>query len=244
MFSLLVALAVGFVAYLGTALVVPQSNYAILPGLIGSIGCYVLLARRHWKIVEALMAKAGAEVQQQRVDHAVRLLESGYRYGKWVFLLRGQLDGQIGALHYMQKNFDKALPLLENSSSRHWVAQGMLASYWFRHHKPELAMKVLDKAITMSKKEPMLYAMKAWMKVKLKDRDGARAALTRGKKVLSDNTALSESLIRLQNGEDMKMGSFGEAWWQFHLEKPSQKMLLKLSGQSRRAKGAKKSMYR
>jgi len=243
MYSLLVSLAAGGLVFLGVV-VLSQPLYAIFPGLAVAIGCYVLLARRYWKVVEVLMTRAGAEVQQQRVDHAIRILESGYSYGRWVFLLRGQIDGQIGALHYMQKNFDKALPLLENSSSRHWVAQGMLAAYWFRHHKPQDAMKVLDKAKTMNKKEPMLYALEAWMKVKLKDRDGARAALTRAKKVLPDNGALAENLIRLQNGEEMKMGSFGEAWWQFHLEKPSQKMLLKLSGQSRRAKGAKKSMYR
>ena len=243
MYSLLVALAAGILSYLLTASFWP-SNYALLPGLGAMIGCYVLLARRYWKGVEALMARAGAEVQQQRVDHAVRILESGYRYGRWVFMLRGQLDGQIGALHYMQKNFDKALPLLENSSSRHWVAQGMLASYLFRHHKPEQAMKVLDKARTMNRKEPMLYGIEAWMKVKLKDRDGARAVLARGKKVLPEHGPLTENLIRLQNGEDMKMGGFGEAWWQFHLEKPSQKMLMKMAGQGKRAKGAKKSMYR
>jgi hypothetical protein len=243
MYSLLVALVAGALAFLGTAMFAP-TNYAILPGVMVTIGCYALLARRYWKVVEVLMTRAGAEVQQQRVDHAVRILESGYRHCRWVFLLRGQLDGQVGALHYMQKQFDLAVPLLEKSSSRHWVAQGMLASHWFRHHKPDQAMKVLDKARTMSKKEPMLYAIEAWMKVKLKDRDGARAVLTRGKKVLPDNVPLADNLIRLQNGEDLKMGSFGEAWWQFHLEKPSQKMLLKMSGQSRRAKGAKKSMYR
>ncbi|MBJ96018.1 MAG: hypothetical protein CMP23_16260 [Rickettsiales bacterium] len=243
MYSLIVAIAAGFAAYFLTASFWP-SNYAILPGIVGMIACYVLLARRYWKVVEALMARAGAEVQQQRVDHAVRILESGYGYGRWVFLLRGQLDGQIGALHYMQKKFDQALPLLEKSSSRHWVAQGMLAAYWFRHHKPEQAMKVLDKARTMNRKEAMLYGLEAWMKVKLKDRDGARAVLARGKKVLPDHGPITENLIRLQNGDDLKMGGFGEAWWQFHLEKPSQKMLMKMAGQGKRAKGARKSVYR
>ena len=243
MYSLFVALSAGFITYVIIASFW-LSTYAILPAIVVLIACYVLLARRFWKVVEALMTRAGAEVQQQRVDHAVRILESGYSYGRWVFMLRGQLDGQIGALHYMQKNFDKALPLLENSSSRHWVAQGMLAAHWFRHHKPEQAMKVLDKARMMNRKEPMLYGIEAWMKVKLKDRDGARAVLTRGKKVLPDHAPLTENLIRLQNGEDLRMGGFGEAWWQFHLEKPSQKVLMKMAGQGKQAKGAKKSMYR
>ena len=62
--------------------------------------------------------------------------------------------------------------------------------------------------------------------------------------MLPDHAPLTENLIRLQNGEDLKMSGFGEAWWQFHLEKPSQKMLMKMAGQGKQAKGAKKSMYR
>ncbi len=104
---------------------------------------------------------------------------------------------------------------------------------------------VLDRAIASSKKEAMLYGLQAWMKVKLKDRDAARAVLTRGKKVLPDNNAITENLVRLQNGQDLKMMKFGEAWWQFHLEKPSQRSLMKLAAKSGlRPKGAKKSMYR
>ncbi|HCP48414.1 MAG TPA: hypothetical protein DIU15_20425 [Deltaproteobacteria bacterium] len=125
------------------------------------------------------------------------------------------------------------------------MAKGMLASYWFRHHDSDKAFTVLDRAIASSKKEAMLYGLQAWMKVKLKDRDGARAVLTRGKKVLPDNNAITENLVRLQNGQDLKMMKFGEAWWQFHLEKPSQRSLMKLAAKSGlRPKGAKKSMYR
>ncbi|MBN94237.1 MAG: hypothetical protein CL928_09205, partial [Deltaproteobacteria bacterium] len=197
------------------------------------------------KAVEGMMNHAGKEVQQQRVDHAIRILEGGYRHARWVFLLKGQLDGQVGAFHFMQKDFEAARPLLEAASGRHWVAKGMLASYWFRHHDSDKAFTVLDRAIASSKKEAMLYGLQAWMKVKLKDRDGARAVLTRGKKVLPDNNAITENLVRLQNGQDLKMMKFGEAWWQFHLEKPSQRSLMKLAAKSGlRPKGAKKSMYR
>ena len=245
MYSFICATLGALVTWVAVSTLAPHSNYAILPTIVVFIAAYILLARRHWKAVEALMTRAGKEVQQQRVDHAIRILEEGYSSARWVFLLKGQLDGQLGAFHFMQKDFDKAQPLLEAASGRHWVAKGMLAAHWFRHHKAPKAMAVLNKAIASNKKEAMLYGMGAWMQVKLKDRDAARAFLIRGKKVLSDHDAITENLVRLQNGQDMKMTRFGEAWWQFHLEKPSQRAMMKMAGQTGlKAKGAKKSMYR
>ncbi|MCP4872780.1 MAG: hypothetical protein GY898_29160 [Proteobacteria bacterium] len=245
MYSLLVALASSLIAF--AAIAVPlKPGYAFLPAIAVFAGCYFLLARSHSKKVEALMMKMQGEVQQNRIENAIRMLDGGYEHAKWVFLLRGQLDGQVGSLHYMQKDFDKAQPLLEKAWVRHWVAKGMLASFWFRKHKPEQAFKILDDAIASNKKEEMLYGLKAYMQVKLKDRDGARATLIAGKAKAPKAEAISTNLVRLQNGQDLQMWQFGDAWWNFHLEKPSQKVMMKLAGVSTAgsAKGAKKSMYR
>ena len=245
MYSLLSALVASLLAYL--AVVVPLNNewYGVLPAVAAFVGTYILLARRHGKAVESLIPQAMAEVKQQRVDNAVRLLQGAYGSAKWVFLMRSQIDGLIGQLRFMQKDFDKARPMLEKAMGRDSVSQGMLAAYWFRKHKPEQSFKVLDAAIASNKGDAMLYGMKAWMKVRLKDRDGARAVLSTGKKKVKGSTVLAENLVRLQNGEDLRMWEFGEHWWNFHLEKPSQKTLMKLSGQgSAAAKGARKSMYR
>jgi hypothetical protein len=106
----------------------------------------------------------------------------------------------------------------------------MLAAHWFRHHKAEQAMDVLDKAIAASKKEALLYGLKAFMKVKLKDRDAARAALVAGQAALPKSEPIASNLSRLQNGEDLRMWEFGDAWWSLHLEKPSQKALAKIAG--------------
>ena len=244
MLSLICALLASFVTWALLAWLT-KPIYAWLPATIVFGGTYFLLARYHGKKVEALMKHVMSQIEQQRIDHGINILRGGYKDARWVFLLRGQIDGQIGTLYYLEKKFDEALPMLEKAWIRHWVAKGMLASYWFRHHKPELANEILDKAIAASKKEPLLYGLKAWMQVKLKDRDGARATLTAGKERAPSNEAITVNLVRLQNGEDLKMHLFGEAWWQFHLEKPSQRAMMKLSGQSTRAaKGAKKSLYR
>jgi len=244
MYSMLVALALSAVTFLAIGIPL-KPTYAIVPASAVFIGVYILLARRHSKAVEALMAKMQTELQQNRSENAIRMLHGGYDPAKWVFLMRGQIDGQIGSLHFMNKEFDKALPLLEKAWVKHWIAKGMLAAYWFRKHKPETAFKVLDDAISASKKEPMLYGLKAFMQVKLKDKEGARDTLIKAKAKVANSDAIGANLVRLQNGQDLQMWQFGEAWWNFHLEKPSNKQMMKMAGvQVGGQKGAKKSMYR
>ena len=244
--SLLIGLVAALAVFLLIALTT-KALYGLLPALAVLVGVYFLLARRFGKKVEALMEKASAEVQAQRLPNAIAVLREGYRYAPWVFLMKAQLDGQVGAFLYLDKKFDEAQPLLEAAWARHWVAKAMLASHWFRKHKPEQSFAILDKALSVSKKEPMLYGLKAFMQVKLKDRDGARATLHKGTEVLAANPAIKENFLRLQNGEELRMYLFGEAWWQFHLQKPSQKELMRLSGGAAaqpQAKGAKKAMYK
>jgi hypothetical protein len=245
MYSLLCALAAAAVAFAAVALPT-KPTYAVLPAVAALAGVYYLLARRHSKTVEAMMLKTQTEMQQNRMENAIRILQAGYPHAKWVFLLRAQIDGQIGTIHFMQRDFEDAKPMLEKAWVKHWIAKGMLAVYWFRKHKPEKAFEILDDAIAANKKEPMLYGLKAYMKVKLKDRDGARQVFITARKKLDKNEAIADNLVRLQNGQDLRMWQFGDSWWNFHLEKPSQKRLMKLAGGASNigAKGAKKSMYK
>jgi len=243
MYSFLCALLASVLTYLAFATKF-ETFASSFPAIVVFGATYFLLARKHGKTVETLVPRAMNEVKQQRIDNAIRILESGYAEARWVFLMRSQIDGLIGQLRFMQKQFEEARPMLEKAMSRDSVSKGMLAAYWFRKHKAEEAFKVLDGAIASNKKDAMLYGMKAWMKVRLKDRDAARAVLTLGKKKTKGNGVISENLVRLQNGEDLRMWEFGDHWWNFHLEKPSQKTMMKLSGQGKAAKGAKKSMYR
>ena len=243
MYSILAALAAA-VATFGIAAVLTKATYAVLPAAAVLVGVYWVLARRHSKAVEGLMEELQREIQQQRVHSAIRMLEGARHHGKWVFMLEGQIDGQISTLHYIQKDFDKALPLLEKAWVKHWVAKSMLAAHWFRKHKPEQALQTLDEAIAASKKEPMLYGLKAYMQTKLKDRDGAIASLTAGKDKCPTSAPIAQNLIRLQNAQPLDMSLFGEQWWQYHLEKMSLKQQMALAGVSGKPKGGKKAMYR
>ena len=243
MYSLIAAVLSSLVTF-GLVAALTKTTYAVLPALAVLGGVYWVLARRHSKAVEALMEDLQREIQQQRVPNAIRMLKGAYPHAKWVFLLRGQIDGQIGTLHYIQKEFDQALPLLEGAWVKHWIAKGMLSSYHFRHHKSDKAFETLDAAIAASKKEPMLYGLKAWMQVKMKDRTGAISTLQAGKAKCPSSVPVGTNLIRLQNNETLDMSLFGEQWWQFHLEKPSVKQQMALAGISGKPKGGKKAMYR
>ncbi len=243
MYSLIAAVLASLVTF-GAVAGLTKTSYAVLPAVAVLLGTYWFLARRHSKAVEALMEELQREIQQQRVANAIRMLKGAYPHANWVFMLRGQIDGQIGTLHYIQKNFDDALPLLEGAWVKHWIAKGMLASYQFKRHKSDEAFATLDAAISASKKEPMLYGLKAWMQWKMKDRDAAIATLTAGKEKCPSSQPIGGNLIRLQNNEPLDMSSFGEQWWQFHLEKPSMKQQMALAGVSGKPKGGKKAMYR
>ena len=123
MYSLIAALFASFLTF-GAVALATQATYAVLPAVAVLAGTYWVIARRHSKAVETLMAELQREIQQQRVPNAIRMLHGAYGHAKWVFMLKGQLDGQIGTLHYIQKDFDDALPLLEKAWVKHWEGDG------------------------------------------------------------------------------------------------------------------------
>lgn len=244
MYSLLAALLAATVVFSGIAIPFKPS-YAAFPAFAAFGGVYFVLARRHSKAIEALMERMQKELRGGNVDNAIRIVREGYPHTKWVFLMKAQLDGQVGTLLYMDKRFDDAEPLLQAAWSRHWLAKGMLAAHCFRKHQSDKAFKILDEALSSNKKEPMLYGLKAFLQVKLKDREAARGTLIAGREKVGENEAVASNLVRLQNGQDLQMYLFGDVWWNFHLEKPNQKALMRAAGAGAgQAKGGRKAMYR
>lgn len=243
MYSLLVAAAAALITFV--AIAVPlKVGYAIVPALLALGATYFFVARRHARRIEGLVQRSMHELQQQRVGAAVELLRQGYPHARWVFLMRAQLDGQIGMLKYLDRKFDEAVPLLEKAWSKHWVAKGMLAADHFRHHRSAPALATLDAAIAANKKEPLLYGLKAWMQVRLKDEPGARATLAAGDAATSGNPAIKENLLRLANGKELQMRDFGDVWWQFHLEKPTQKELMRMAGVTTNPTASRRAAFR
>ncbi|HZY02104.1 MAG TPA: hypothetical protein VFF02_01295, partial [Anaeromyxobacteraceae bacterium] len=129
MINLLLSLAAGAAAAIAILLL---SSFgwvaAVGPGAAVAVAAYYLLSRRTFKRLEAVFEEAKKEIMAQKFEKAVRTLEAAFALGPWQFLVRSQIHSQIGVLQYVRQEFDQALPHLEKSFSRHWLARAMLAT--------------------------------------------------------------------------------------------------------------------
>ena len=220
MYNLLISLAAGIAVTLairfGTSFGWAAS---ILPGVITALAAYFVLARRTWKQLEALFGETQRELQAQRIDRAVQVLERGFALGPWQFLVRSQIHAQIGVLLYVKRDFDKALPHLEKSFSRHWLAQAMLAVSRWRRRDLVGMERTFEQTVKTSKKEGLVWCVYAWLLEKEDRHADAVKVLGRGVAVNSSDEKLKAALQTLQNDKKLKLGKlYGEQWFQFHLE--------------------------
>ena len=225
MYNLIISLVTGAVVFGVVLLAMPSYGLiaAWLPMLVAAVGVYVLLARRTGKKVEAIVERATRELQQQRIDNGVRILETAYAYDRWQFLVSAQINSQIGGILFMQRKFKEAEPYLAKAFSRQWNAQGMLAAIHFRRHQLDQAVTVMEKAVKYSKKEALAWGLYAYILEKGGRREAALEVLQRGSQKCPDSEAIKNNILRLQNRERMKMKQFGDDWYQFQFESPSAK---------------------
>ena len=241
MYNLIIALVAGGLVF--GVIVAALPGYGLiaawLPMLIVAVGGYVLLARRTGKQVEAVVERSSRELQQGRLDNAVRILETAFAYNRWQFLVAAQVNAQIGAIYFMQRKFKEAEPYLEKAFSRQWNAQGMRAAIHFRRHNLDEAVEVMERVVKVGKKEALAWGLYAYMLDKGGRREAALEVLQRGAKKCPDSDAIKNNIIRLQNRERIKMKPFGDDWYQFQFETPSAKRFGQLPpGRQRRSRRA------
>ena len=180
---------------------------------------YFLLSRRTMNKVMALVESAQHDMQANRAERALVTLQDGFKYAKWQFYVKGQVNAQIGTLLYIKKDFAKALPYLQKSIVRHWVAMCMLAVCYMKRSKPTKMAVTFEKAIAASRKEAFIWNLYAYCQDKIGERDSAIATLKKGIKKLKGSENLEASLEAMQTGKRMRMEDYGDIWYQFHLEK-------------------------
>ena len=181
-------------------------------------GLFVLLSRITMKKVMAIIETAGKDLQGQRFEKAVRELKDALKYGKWQIYVNGQLNSQIGMIYYMKRDFSNAFPYLEKSFFKNWAAMGMLAICYMKRQKKDKMVATFEKAVMGSPKESLLWNLYAYCLNECGDTTKAKEALEKGLKKLPGDAALKENLENLQQGKKLKMRSFGDMWFQFHLE--------------------------
>jgi tetratricopeptide (TPR) repeat protein len=220
MISLLISLALFGLIYGGTVALHWYWGYGVALGATAFFASNFILSRTIGKRVEARMQQVGQAITKGRPDQAIEILKGTQPLTRWQFMLRGQLDGQIGAIYYAQRKFDEALPYLERASNRHWMARAMLAITYFKRNRFAEMDKVFQKAIAANRKEGMLASLYAYCLVKRGDPDRALEVLNTALKKLAGDARLTANVTAVQNKKPIKMKAYGDVWYQFHLERP------------------------
>lgn len=194
--------------------------YGSIAAVIVFAVVYLLLIRFTMKKISDLMETAQRDLQARRIEKAIKTLESGFRYGRWQFFIKPQINAQIGTIYYMNRDFTKAFEFLQDGFVRHWMAMAMLGICYMKRNKPSKMIDTFDKATTANKKEPMLWNLYGFCLEKVGERDKAISVMERGVKRVGGHELLEENLQALKEGRKMKMQKWGDMWYQFHLEKP------------------------
>jgi tetratricopeptide (TPR) repeat protein len=214
--SLAAGLLVGLIVAVTTRL---GAVAAIIPGTLVAVAAYLVLVRRSWKQLETIFDGVQKELQSQRVDKALQLLQAGFRLAPWQFLVASQLHSNIGILLFVKGDTEAALPHLVKSFTRNWIARAMLGVARYRARDLAGATRVLDEAVKVNKKEPLLWQVYAWILEKEDRHADAIALLGRAAVANPSDEKLKNSLQALQNGKKLKLGKlYAEQWFQFRLE--------------------------
>lgn len=189
---------------------------------------FYLISRIIMKKIEAIMSGAMKDLQTQRVtsremqvqlvDRAIKEMQEALQYEKWQIYVGGQVNASIGMLYYIKRDFNAAFPYLQKGFFKNWVTMGMLGVYYLKKNKKDKMMETFDKAVIGTPKESLLWALYAYCLREAEEPTKAREILEKGLKKLPGNEDLTMNLARIKEGKDMKMDSYGEMWYQFHME--------------------------
>ena len=220
MLSLLISLAIGAVFGLGLSYTTSLHPVVyVLSGCVVFMSIYFILMRKIMGKVNEGVEAAQRDLMANRPEKAVAQIQAvQQKYSAWQFYIRKQMDAQIGVIYYMKRDFSKAFDYLKQGFVRHWMAMAMLGIIYMKRNKVDEMIKTFDKAVSVTRKEPLLWNLYAYCLDQVGKRDEAIEVMNKGLKKIADEN-LKSNLEALQNNKKMKMQVYGDVWYQFHLEK-------------------------
>jgi tetratricopeptide (TPR) repeat protein len=193
--------------------------------LIVVLTLLVVLARRSFFAWNALLnsTRIFMESNPPRLDLAISKLQQGLLLGRRQFGLGSQIQAQIGILLFLQRDFAKAQSAFKKGGwMMPWVAHCMLAVCYYKKKDIVRLKKTLNMLPIRTQKEPLAIGLQAYLWQQINELPQALQILHRGIKDNPQNAELKDLLQHAQNGKKIKMKVFGQAWYQFHLERPPQ----------------------
>jgi tetratricopeptide (TPR) repeat protein len=223
-----IAMALGLGVLTFAVLYVPgllRFGESVVPGVLVSMAAYFVLARQTFRKVERIFAEATQALQAvpPRFELAIATMQKAYLYAPRQLGVRSQVDTQIGVIYFLQKEFRKAEPYLKRSLGfGHWLGAAMLAVVYYKRKDHDQMRKTFDVVLKRGKKHGLAWNLCAYLYCQVGDRAAAQRVLVEGLKKTKGDAKIQETLLALQNGKKLKMRSYKEQWYQFHLERPPQ----------------------
>jgi hypothetical protein len=245
MYNLLISIGIGLVAFVITGLIGGNWVAGLIPATLALGIAYFLLARRTGQQLQAVMERAGAEfaklesiqpprtpreaqklqaLQQATLARGREIIHEGFALAKWQFLVKEQIHAQLGALEYMQQNWDKAREHLEQAWGRHWQAQGMLACMDLRDKKIDEALERMGKAsgVGGGGGDALFWGLYTWIAYKGGQRDKALEVATQGLSKHEGSEPLKQMKNAIANKKPVRPDGFAPGWFQFFPEQAPQ----------------------
>jgi tetratricopeptide (TPR) repeat protein len=221
MLSVLIASAVA--ALFGGALFLTTSLHPVVSVIVGLVVfslIYILLLKQVMNRINTAMDAVQKDLMANRPEAAILKLQAmKKKYAYWQFMIDKQMNSQIGMVHYMRRDFNKAYEYLGKGFVRHWIAMAMLAIIYMKRNQPQKMIATFDKALAGTRKEALLWSLYAFCLEKVGDRNKAVSIMEKGLKKVGSDELMASNLDALKSGGKMKMQSYGDIWYQFQLEK-------------------------
>lgn len=220
LYSLLAGVLTTLLFVLPRWLTLPES---ILPGVLMGVGTAMVLARRTFAKLEAVMMRGAACLQSMppKPEQAISVMQQAYPLARAQFGVRSQVDAQIGIIYFLQREFNRAQPYLTRSMLfGHWMAGAMLGVIQYKKKDMAGMRRTFSTVLRKAKSQGLAHSLYAYLLVQVGDRDGAQKVLSEAAKQKGADPRVKEGLLALQNGKKLKMRAYNEQWYQFHLERP------------------------
>ncbi|GAB7140606.1 hypothetical protein RsTz2092_05560 [Deferribacterales bacterium RsTz2092] len=177
----------------------------------------VLIGRYFYKRMQSLMEQVEKDIKADKIERAVERMKGAYAYSNWQFMVKKQIDSQIGTIYYARKRFDEAFPLLKSAVVKNWPSMCMLASQYFRIKDYDKALSTMDKTMKGNKKEAFVYSLYAYMLMERGKTDKAIEVLHKGIEKLPTDERLVGELEAVRNNKKIKIQNYGAMWMQMHI---------------------------
>ena len=233
MYNLIISLTIASVFFAIGMVTTGTTIAGVIPGSIGLLIAYFLLARRTGGKFKVVAEKAASEFQNGRFDSGLRLMESCLSLAKWQFGIAGQVHGQIGMLMYMQRKWPEARIHLSQSWKRDWRARTMLAVLDHRQGQKEQSLERMSDLISHGGKDPVFWALYAYIAVEAKQRDLALSVINQGLQKCKESPGLIDLQKMVANKKKMKMKAFAPTWYQYFPEQMPRSQMQAYSQQQR-----------